>query len=112
MTPLNQPFKNLTFSKSVEPLSRHQDLDMTQNEHVYAMCCPPEVAGDFIYGRNIKTAESYVVANFEIASSSSFWDIKENHFMTADVAEAKTTVVSKHKIFLFYSLYMLINFAQ
>ena len=46
---------------------------MTQNEHVYAICCyRPEVAGDVISGGNVKTIEGYGVLNFEAASISSF----------------------------------------
>ena len=63
------------FLKSIEPLSSSCDLNMTQNEHVYAVCCPPEVDDDVIFSRNVKTFEGYVVVNFEVASSSSFWDI-------------------------------------
>ena len=44
---------------------------MTQNEHVYAMCCRPEVAGDVISGEDVKTIESCAVLNFEIANFSS-----------------------------------------
>ena len=49
---------------------------MIQNEYVYAICCPPEVAGDVILGGNVKTAEGYAALIFEIASIRSFW---ENH---------------------------------
>ena len=46
---------------------------MTQTEHVYAIFCRPEVAGDVITGGNVKTiVEDYVVLNFETASISSF----------------------------------------
>ena len=45
---------------------------MAQNEHVYAIFCRPEVAGDVISGGNVKTIEGYVVLNFEAASISSF----------------------------------------
>ena len=45
---------------------------MTQNEYVYAICYRPEVAGDVIYGGNVKSIESYNVLNFEVASFSSF----------------------------------------
>ena len=45
---------------------------MTQNEHVYEICCRPEVVGDGISGENVKTIEGYAVLNFEVASSSSF----------------------------------------
>ena len=51
---------------------------MTQNEHVYAICCRPEVAGDVISSENVKTIEGYAVLNFEVASSYSFRDIKKN----------------------------------
>ena len=49
---------------------------MTQNEHVYVICCRPEVAGDFISGENVKTIEGYAVLNSEVASFSSFRDIE------------------------------------
>ena len=43
---------------------------MTQNEHVYAICCRPEVACDVISGGNVKTIEGYAVLNFEVVSFS------------------------------------------
>ena len=46
--------------------------DMTQNEHVYAIFCRPEVAGDVISGVNVKTVEGYVAFNFEATCLSSF----------------------------------------
>ena len=52
---------------------------MTQNDHVYAICCRPEKAGDVISDEN---AEGYAVLTFEVASFSSFRDIN-NHFVTA-----------------------------
>ena len=48
---------------------------MTQNEHVYAICCRPEVAGDVIFGDNLQTIDGYAVLNFEVASFSSFRDV-------------------------------------
>ena len=45
---------------------------MTQNEHVYAICCRPEIAGGVISDQNVKTIEGYVMLNFEAASISSF----------------------------------------
>ena len=51
---------------------------MTQNEHVYAICCRPEVAGDVISGENVWTIEGYAVLNFEVAIFCTFWDIKKN----------------------------------
>ena len=41
---------------------------MTPNEHVYAICCRPEVAGDSISSENVKTIEGYAVLNFEVAA--------------------------------------------
>ena len=45
---------------------------MTQNEHVCAIFCRPEVAGDVISSENVTTIEGYFVLNFEAASFSSF----------------------------------------
>ena len=53
---------------------------MTQNEHVCAICCRPEVECGVISGRNVKTIVGYVVVNFEICSSSSFLDIQKESF--------------------------------
>ena len=50
------------------------------------MCCRPEVDCDVIFGRNEKTIVGYVVANFEVAISYSFRDIKKNHLVTAEAA--------------------------
>ena len=41
-------------------------------EHVYAICCRPEAAGDVISGGNAKTSEGYAALNFETASFGSF----------------------------------------
>ena len=59
---------------------------MTPNKHVYAICCRLEVAGNIVSGKNVKTVENYAVLHFEVASFSSFEDIK-SHFMTT-AAEA------------------------
>ena len=64
-------------SESVEPLSRNRNPNMTQNEHVYAIWCRPDVAGDVISGQNVKTIEGYAVINVEAASFSSFRDIQK-----------------------------------
>ena len=56
---------------------------MTQNEHVYVMCCRPEAAGDVISSENVKTIEGCAVLNFEVGSFRSFRDIIQNHFETA-----------------------------
>ena len=70
-----------TFSESVEPLSRHGDQNLTQNEHVYAICCRPEAAGDVISGENIQTIKRYDAAlNAEVASFRSFRDIPKRSF--------------------------------
>ena len=75
---LEQQFPKLQiFSESVEPLSRNGDPNMTKNEHVYAICCRPDVAGGVISGENVKIIEGYVAINFTIASFSTFRDIKK-----------------------------------
>ena len=51
---------------------------MTQHEHVYAICCRREVAGDVISGENVKAIEGYALLNVEAVSSSSFRDIQKN----------------------------------
>ena len=45
---------------------------MTQNEHVYMICCRPEVAGDVVACENVKAIGGYAVLNFEAASFTSF----------------------------------------
>ena len=51
---------------------------MTQDEHVYAICWWPEVAGDVISGDNVMTVEGYGVLTFEVASFSIFQYIKKS----------------------------------
>ena len=53
-------------------LSRNRHPNMTQNEHVCAIFCRPDVAGDVISGENVKTIKGYVVLNFEAAGISRF----------------------------------------
>ena len=45
---------------------------MTQNEHVYAICCRPEVDDNVISGRNVRTIEGYIVVNLVAAVSKIF----------------------------------------
>ena len=55
---------------------------MTQNEHVYAICCRQEVASDVVFGRNVKAIEGYAAYIFkwlslvvsEIIQNKSFRD--------------------------------------
>ena len=53
---------------------------MTQNEHVYAIFCLTEVAGDVISSWNVKTIEGDVVLNFEAASFSIFRESQNQPF--------------------------------
>ena len=53
---------------------------MTQNEHVYAICCRQEVAGNVVSDGNAKTIEGYVVLNLEAANISSFRENKNQPF--------------------------------
>ena len=41
-------------------------LNMTQNEQVYEICCRPEVAGDVISGWNAKTTGVYMAVSLEL----------------------------------------------
>ena len=75
---------------------------MTQNLHACTICFRLEVVYDGISGRNVKTIEGYLVINLEVASSSSFRDIKKslNHFVMAKaVAAADTDDSIKRKHF-------------
>ena len=64
--PLELRFPKLkTVSESVEPSSRNCDPNMTQNLHVYAICCQPEVDNDVISG---------------VAASIKFGDSRSNGF--------------------------------
>ena len=62
-----------TFSQSVEPLLRNRDPNMTQNEHVYAICCRPEEGDDVISGQNGKTIDDYVSVNFQVVNTGGFF---------------------------------------
>ena len=53
-------------------ISSSGHLNMTKNEHVYAICCRMEVAGDVISSENVRTIDGYAVLNFEAASLCSF----------------------------------------
>ena len=70
---------------------------MTQVERVYAICCPPEVAGDVISGENVQTVEGYSVLNLEVASFSSVRDIQRSHFVTTAAAAAYIRVSLKSR---------------
>ena len=56
---------------------------MTQNEHVYVICCRLEAAGDVISGENVKTIECCTVLNFEAAVISSFKENQNQPFATS-----------------------------
>ena len=43
---------------------------MTQNEHIYAIYCRPEVDDGSISSENVKTLEGYAVVNLEVVSST------------------------------------------
>ena len=53
---------------------------MTQNEHIYAICCRPEVVGDIISCENVKIIKGYAVLNSEVAGFTNFRDIKKKSF--------------------------------
>ena len=57
---------------------------MAQNEHVYAIFCRPEVAGDVISDGNVKTIKGYVILNFEAANISSFRENKNKPFVSCE----------------------------
>ena len=65
MKPLNHSFQNRL------PLSRNRDPNLSQNEHVHAICCRPEAYGDVISGKNVKTTLKFEDAVFEVVSEIS-----------------------------------------
>ena len=62
---------------------RNHDLNAAQNEHVYAISCRPEVAGDVISGENVKTIAGYTVLNSKLLASVVSKIFKKKHFVTA-----------------------------
>ena len=53
---------------------------MTTNDHVYVICCRPEVAIEVISGANVQTIECYESLNFEAASIGSFRENQNQPF--------------------------------
>ena len=73
MKHLNDNFQNSKlFENRLNRYRENRHPNMTQIEHVYAICCQLEVAGDVISGDNVKTVEGYAVLNFEVVSYSIF----------------------------------------
>ena len=50
---------------------------MTQNKHVYAICCRPETADDAISGVSVLTTDDHALLNLEAAS---FSRLRENQY--------------------------------
>ena len=63
---------------------------MTQNEHVYAICCWLEVADEVISGENVKTMEGNAFLNFEVASISRLRENQNQPFALC-VYDGRTT---------------------
>ena len=77
---------------------------MAKNEHVCAICCRPEVAGNVVSGENVKTDEVYAELNFEVASFSSFRDIPpKSHFVTTRWRRRRTLTIalSEHEFYMY-----------
>ena len=60
---------------------------MSHNERVYEIGSWPEVDGDVISSRNVKTVEGYVALNFEVASPSSFRHFLERSLCDGEVGD-------------------------
>ena len=55
-----------------------------QKEHIYAICCRPEVDANVISSRNVKTIEGYVVVTLKLLLALKFPRYSQkNHFVTA-----------------------------
>ena len=77
---------------------------MTHSEHVYAMCCRPEVAGGVISGENVNTVEGYAVLNLGVASFSTFQDIKKIILTAAAAADIDDSTRKRICVSLSYSV--------
>ena len=73
MKPFNRSFQNMKhFDISLNRYRQIAIRPVTKNEHVYAIFCRLEVAGDVISGGNVKAVEGYAELHFEAASIGSF----------------------------------------
>ena len=68
--------------KSIEP-SRNRDPNMTQIEHVYAICCRLEVDDDVISGKDVHAFRYYACVNLRVAILSSFDKIQISQLCNA-----------------------------
>ena len=64
---------------------------MTQNEHIYAICCRPEVDDNVIFGRNVKTIEGYIVVNFKLLAPAVSEIFQNDCFVTVKSATVAMT---------------------
>ena len=74
--------KLLTFSEYVESLSRNHDPKVTQNLHVFAICCRPEIDNDVISGVAVDNVGMDVPIKFGDSGSNRFRDIRGADFVT------------------------------
>ena len=68
MKPVNHSFQSCKPFKNWLNRYRKSRPEHAQNEHVYAICCRPDVVCDVISGENVKIIEGYSVLNFEVAT--------------------------------------------
>ena len=59
MKSTNHSFQNCKLLKN--RLNRYRDPNITKLDHVYAICCRPEVAGGIISGEKVNTTECCLV---------------------------------------------------
>ena len=71
---------------------------MTQNEHVYGICCRAEGACDVISGENVKTIDGHVVLNFKLITLLVSEIFKKNHFVTAEAAADVDDSIKRNRI--------------
>ena len=64
---MNHGFQNSkAFENRLNPYREITTRIMTQNEHVYAICCRPEEVNDVVSSENVKTMQGSAVINFEL----------------------------------------------
>ena len=81
MKPLNHHVKTVNIFRICWKSIEKSRPELGPNEHVYAIFCRPEAAGDVISGRIVKIVEGYVLLNFETDSFSSFRENQNQPFV-------------------------------
>ena len=103
ITKLNDPCQknDKAFRNRLNRCREIATRNMTQTEHVDALCCCLKIYDDAISGRNVKTLERNVVANLKVASSSNFRDFPKRSLCDSEVGDSSgdmNTICSRPEV--------------